>query len=474
MEKPLFTLFQTINSCYLFDSNRNNIYPVSPDAYQVLQDLQNGRKTLEEAKSCSQEISNLVKRGLLSTKRVQKIEHIYTPLAETFLSRRLQKVTLQLTQNCNFRCAYCHYTSNDGSQRTHSNKRMSIEVAKAAILYLRDHSIDTPSVYIGFYGGEPLLEFPLLKEVVAFCERQMKGKEIHYTVTSNGTLLTDEIIEFFSAHKFSLTISLDGPREIHNRSRVFNGGKGSFDTVIEKLHHFYKKYPDYFKTISINMVLNPSDDFDVINSLFSKYAFLKKIDVSSTLIDDVGATEKKVFKECYVEKENYHTFLKYLSLAERFPSKKCTPILMSYTGSVRKDMDEIRERPSFLDVCAPGGPCVPGESRLMVTVDGNFIPCERVSEVAEPMIIGNIYDGINLNKVYALLNIAQSTSESCRNCWAFSQCQLCAKYSEKNGALSSEMRLSYCKKSQKSAFHKLREFALIQEMKEYYNSSVIV
>lgn len=186
MEKPLFALFQTINSCYLFDSNRNNIYPVSPDAYQVLQDLQNGRKTLEEAKSGSQEISNLVKRGLLSTKRVQKIEHVYTPLIEPLLSRRLQKVTLQLTQNCNFRCAYCHYTSNDGSQRTHSNKRMSAEVAKAAILYLRDHSIDTPSVYIGFYGGEPLLEFPLLKEVVAFCERQMNGKEIHTYLSTNA------------------------------------------------------------------------------------------------------------------------------------------------------------------------------------------------------------------------------------------------------------------------------------------------
>ena len=100
-------------------------------------------------------------------------------------------MTLQLTQNCNFRCAYCHYTCNDGSQRTHSSKRMSVEVAKAAILYLRDHSVDTQSVYIGFYGGEPFLEFSLLKEVVAFCEDQLRGKDIHFTVTSNGTLLTE-------------------------------------------------------------------------------------------------------------------------------------------------------------------------------------------------------------------------------------------------------------------------------------------
>ena len=474
MEQPLFTLFQTINSCYLFDSNRNSIYPISQDAYQVLTDLKNGVKTLEEAKEGSQEISDLVKSGLLSTKHVEKIEHVYTPYAEHFLSRRLQKVTLQLTQNCNFRCAYCHYTCNDGGQRTHSETRLSEEIAKKAILYLRDHSIDTPSVYVGFYGGEPLLEFPLLKEVVSFSEEQLKGKEIHYTITSNGTLLTDEIIEFFSEHKFTLLVSLDGPKKIHNRGRVFNGGKGSFDTVIERLRHIYEKCPAFFRTMSINMVLNPSDDFDEINSLFSMYPFLNKINVSSTLIDDIGAAEKNVFKECYVEKEHYQIFLEYLSLAERFPQKKCTRVFMNYAGAVRKNLDEMIERPSFLDVCAPGGPCVPGEGRLMVTVDGNLIPCERVSEVADPMIIGNIQDGVDMKKVYALLNVAQSTSGDCKNCWAFSHCHLCAKYSEKDGSLSSQKRLSHCGESRNSALQKLRQYALIREMEEYYNTSAVV
>ena len=116
----------------------------------------------------------------------------------------------------------------------------------------------------------------------------------------------------------------------------------------------------------------------------------------------------------------------------------------------------------------------PGESRLMVTVDGDFIPCERVSEIADPMIIGNVRDGINMEKVRTLLNIAQSTSESCKNCWAFLHCHLCAKYSEKDGALSSEMRLNYCEDSRKGAENKLRQYALIREMNKYYNSSVII
>lgn len=474
MKQPLFALFRTINCHYLFDSNRNDIYPVSVEAYQILMKLKNGTITLEDAKNSSLEISNLIKNGWLSTKHVKKIEHVYTPFAESFLTRRLQKVTLQLTQNCNFRCAYCHYTRNDGSQRTHSEKRMSEETAKKAILFLRDHSIDSQTVYVGFYGGEPLLEFSLLREIVSFSDEHLKGKDVHYTITTNGTLLSDEIIGFLSDHKFSLLISLDGPRKIHNRSRVFNGGGGTFDAVIERIHHIYKSYPDYFKTISVNMVLNPSDDFDEINSLFSTHRYLKKINVMSTLIDDVGASEKNEFKSCFVEKERYQIFLKYLSLAQRFPQKKCSPVYKNYAGVVEKNLDELCERQSLLDTCAPGGPCVPGEARLMVTVDGNFVPCERVSEIAEPMIIGNIHSGIDMDKVYALLNIAQSTGEVCKTCWAFSHCHLCAKYSEKDGVLSSKSRLSYCDESRNGALHKLRQYALIREMKEYYNTYAIV
>ena len=76
MVQPLFYLFKTINSCYLFDSNRNNIYPISPDAYQILFNLKDGDITLEDAQNSSQEISELIKNGLLSVKHVKKIEHV--------------------------------------------------------------------------------------------------------------------------------------------------------------------------------------------------------------------------------------------------------------------------------------------------------------------------------------------------------------------------------------------------------------
>ena len=107
----------------------------------------------------------------------------------------------------------------------------------------------------------------------------------------------------------------------------------------------------------------------------------------------------------------------------------------------------------------------------MVTVDGNFVLCERVSEISEPMIIGNINSGIDMQKVYKLLNIAQSTAEYCKNCWAFHLCSLCAKNSDKAGVLSSEERLSYCTVSKSHAKDLLEKAVLIKEMTEIYGQT---
>lgn len=472
MAIPLFKIFRTINSDYLYDSNKNQIFPVSKEAASLLKKVESGKLSMEVAQSQSNEISSLRARGILSERRVEVIEHPYTELSEVLLTRRLQKVTLQLTQNCNFRCAYCHYTSNDGQQRTHSNRTMPIEMAKQAILFLRDHSIDTHEVFVGFYGGEPLLEFPMIEELVGFAEKELKGKKTHYTLTTNAVLLNDYMIQFFIKHKVDLVISLDGSKEAHDKNRVFaTNGKGTFNAIIEKLKEISEKYPTYFKKMTINMVMDPSVDFDKMNELFIRYPFMKKVHVMSTIVDDVGALEKNKYLESFTYKERYQLFLVYLNLLNRFPRNLITPIFRNYGGTVKEDMDIVSERDCFPKQAVPSGPCVPGEVRLMVTVEGNFILCERVNEISEPMIIGNIYDGINMKKVKNLLNLAQTTKEACQNCWAFSLCNLCAKHSDKNGTLSTEERLRYCNKSKNAAISKLRNVALIREMTEVYGQT---
>lgn len=196
--------------------------------------------------------------------------------------------------------------------------------------------------------------------------------------------------------------------------------------------------------------------------------------ISASTIDDVGATEKNVYTEEFTSKLQYHDFLTYLYIFNRFPDKLRSPIFSSQTSAIRKDLDSLTARENLPDKDAPGGPCVPGEVRLMVTVDGNFVICERVSEISDPMIIGNIDTGIQIEKALKLLNVAQITADQCKNCWVFSNCTLCAKYADVNGSLSASERLKYCQKAQHDACRMLRRKALIQEAAEIYHQSVII
>lgn len=469
MQPPLFQLFRTINSHYIYDTNKNQIYPISESCSDILSQVKRGKLSVQEAGTKSDEIKDLCARGLLSDNRVETLEHPYTSILHPLLTRRIQKVTLQLTQNCNFRCSYCHYTSNTGNQRLHANRKMPLDMAKDAILFLREHSVDTPEVYIGFYGGEPLLEFDMLEELVLFAEKELAGKKINYTLTTNAVLLTDRIIEFFIQHHIDIMISLDGSKESHDRNRVFAAtGKGTFDSIIHKLQEISVKYPAYFKKTTINMVMDPSIDFDEYTALFKQYPFMKKVNVMSTIVDDIGSEVKNVYKEEFTAKERYHIFLRYLNVFDRMPKNLCTPIFSSQNSALKEIASIVSERDQLPQKAVPSGPCVPGEVRLMVTVEGKFILCERVSEISDPMCIGNIKDGVDFKKIYDLLNVAQTTSEHCRNCWAFSLCNLCVKYSDKDNTLSAGSRLSYCNMSKSHAIDTLRKAAMIRELTEYY------
>jgi len=159
-------LFQTPNGCYFFDANKDEMIPISRESYQYLNEGQKENTGL--IKEMPTELSNLLKQGYLNPEStVKEIKHPYTDYLEIFLERKITMMTLQLTQDCNFRCKYCTYSEeHNKSQRSHSAKVMSWETAKKAVHFLRDHSADSKSVNIGFYGGEPLLEFSLLKKII--------------------------------------------------------------------------------------------------------------------------------------------------------------------------------------------------------------------------------------------------------------------------------------------------------------------
>lgn len=261
VEAPFIHLIKLHTKYYLYDVNSKMIVNISNDLFDFFKSNENIKAEIEIPHKLEDEVRRLLKYDLFSkTDTGYEIEYPQGTNLEEILNNCMRIMTLQVTQNCNLRCKYCVY-SGSYSNRVHSNKRMSFETAKSAIDFLYAHSSMTTSIGIGFYGGEPLLEFDLLKKCVEYAKMKFIGKDLSFTLTTNATLLTEEIMKFFVKNNFFVTISFDGPQVIQDKNRVMADGKsGSFETVMKNVEMFLNKYPDFSWHVSFNAVLDPTND----------------------------------------------------------------------------------------------------------------------------------------------------------------------------------------------------------------------
>lgn len=472
MDKPFIKLFHTPNAGYFLDVNKDEIVRISEGSFlylkAVLCDNADGLDLPEE-------LADLKSQGYLSSDPVVKqIHHFYSQFLETFLQRKLPKITLQLTQNCNFRCTYCVYNGASNSrQRSHSNKRMSWQTAKDAVDFLWNHSVDSSHVDIGIYGGEPLLEFPLLSKIVDYSERQFFGKELTFSLTTNGSLLTTEIIHFLQDHNFNLFISLDGPKEINDKNRVFADGRGTFDSVMKKIELINKITPDYFKNLGINMVIDPTNNFDCINSFYIKGAELSNVNLIPSYINYDYVNRKTAFSNEYMWRYEYQLFLAILTKFKRFPDKDLCPIAKVSITRAISEFSGFATGTALLEIDIPAGPCIPGQMRLFIDVSGRFYPCERVSEKSTAMCIGSLQDGFDIGKANYLLNAAALTQAECCKCWCFRYCMQCARSADdENGELSAVTKLDHCEEAQAAAYAKIKNFLIYKELPFLYSNQI--
>ncbi|HLO78352.1 MAG TPA: radical SAM protein, partial [Magnetospirillum sp.] len=137
-------------------------------------------------------------------------------------------VILNVNTGCNLACSYCY--KEDLSTPVHGN-RMDFATAARAVDLTFEAAAQRPSVNVVFFGGEPLTNVALIRQVVDHAEARARetGKRIDFSLTTNATLLNDELVDYFQAHRFGLTISMDGPRDIHDRHRRTIGGHGTYD-----------------------------------------------------------------------------------------------------------------------------------------------------------------------------------------------------------------------------------------------------
>jgi len=470
-EKPFIHLFSTPYGYYMFDVNKNIIIKIKKPVYEALiNEQQKNDCNSEIDEEVRKEIEILRTNGFLSTKRPKEIVHPENDFVEYRLKNDIRKMTLQVTQQCNLRCGYCPYSGDGELQRTHTNKRMSFETARKAIDFLIHHSKEAEIVNIGFYGGEPLLEFELIKKCVEYIKKKAEGKKVSYVITTNATLLNEEIVEYFEKNDIRISISLDGPREIHNKNRRFaSDGRGSFDTVMEKIEMIKNKYPGYFPKVGIIMVIDPENNVACTNEFCTNCETVSEMNVLPMIVDD-NYTEGKVFiPDDFIKKRNYELFKVYLYELGRVSRKNVSQIFLSQYYQEQNDFANIRPMEGLPEKWHHGGPCVPGESRLFINADGCLYPCEKVNEKSEVMKIGHIDSGFDLNKVRNLINIGKLTEDNCKNCWVITHCKICASQIDSENGLSVEMKKQSCKEVRSTVENLFRNYIALWEMKYMIN-----
>ena len=478
LNTPFIHLMKTPLAYYFFDVNTNRFVQIEEKLYNYLSLEQQADKNYTPIDNAIKDdainkaLEALRTDGFLSSKRPEKLRHGFSDHLDTILDKEILHITLQLTQQCNFRCVYCIYAPNEFEfQRSHSPKRMSKETAIKAIDFLAAHSSGTDRIALSFYGGEPLLEYDLMHELVLYAEELFEGRDLLFSVTTNASLITREIAEFLSQHNFILLISIDGTPQIHDRGRKFAAnGMGTYSTIESNLQMIQNDFSELYDKISFNMVVDTRFSTQEVHAFIMSNPLFKDKSVTLTVVNDGVNFEKHAFSEDYVINERAVQFYALLNYFGRFPSDKISnPAKIALETKLTKfKKAEYMSTKELPDIFSHGGPCIPGQKKLLVDTDGNFFPCERVSETSSDMQIGNLEQGINVEKCVQILNVCELTEHECKNCWALTHCILCVSRCDNNGCLSGDLKLSSCNDVRVIVRSEFNLFLFLNELKDKF------
>ncbi len=476
MIAPLFVKYRTKHDKnYLYDCGTGRIIEVDGVIYAIVDDfrfltdleilvkyaalgLENVRRALEELYAVTQKgclsdhpPAELCRVDVVSyCRRKEKIA--------TFWERTAGLLILGITERCNLCCAYCCFSGGFTGHRLHSQRSMSWEVAEKAIrFFLENDQAGDGSCSISFYGGEALLEFSLLKRCVAFAKikAELLGKKVRFAITTNGTLLNDEVVDFLMENGFLVLVSLDGPKAAHDRYRVFADGQGSFDLIHGNLRRFAERYPGYHYR-GLNVILAPPFDLETtagfIESFFDEYP-LTRVAMVNTGMEDrfpgaiTTATQYGCYSTALCQKNLDVSADKPVDIFRRFTREDHEQLMERWKSCMesiaRFGVTRSRERMRFnmllfeqqinfyhsrnVSRSSPDWyffiPCVPGLTRRFCDVDGNYRVCERVDD-SETYRLGNVWDGPDAKRLERTMELRRHFGD-CANCTALKTCDVC-------------------------------------------------
>lgn len=357
--------------------------------------------TREEILAAIADVKSLIDGGKLFT------PDKYAGLAGKIKNKNtdIKALCLHVSHACNLTCGYCFA----GEGRYHGEAAlMSPEVGKKALDFLIEHSGTKKNLEVDFFGGEPLLNWEAVKEIVAYARSREKetGKHFRFTLTTNGVLLDDEVIEFANREMTNVVLSLDGRRDIHDAMRRTPAGDGSYDLIVPKFKKLVEKRGGKGYYIRGTFTHGNTD-------------FTKDI----LHMADLGFTELSM--EPVVSKPDASYALTEEDFTELEHQYELLAVEMLRRQKAGKDLTFYH---FMLDL--EGGPCIykriagcgSGTEYLAVTPSGELYPCHQF--VGEPeYLMGNLWDGVtNLEKREAFSQCNAYSRPECQDCWARLYC----------------------------------------------------
>jgi len=321
-----------------------------------------------------------------------------------YINRLIRKIssdiTLTISQKCNLGCRYCYA---QGGTFGLDEGLMSEEVVLRSVDYLMEQTDGIDHVGIIFFGGEPLINFKLLRKVVEYSQDvgRKLNKRVSYSMTTNATLLTEEIVDFIQRYRFGLKISLDGPSEVQDYFRPFQNGRGTYEITERKVKILMAKRRSVSARPTLihqNLAINKHVEF------FEKLGF--------TRVGFGIATGRSFHKSAYdLTEEDLNIVLTEDEIAAENIFQRISQGRRTIYNPFEEGVRDIHERRRIRIRCGLGRGC------RTVSINGEFYPCHRFVGM-EKYIIGDIYSGIDKGKVFDMLRNYYRTKDACQKCWA--------------------------------------------------------
>ncbi len=471
----LFHTFKTSNNKYIYDSSTNNIIKIDENTYSYLNSLTKIELVNDTTPGFLEATKTLRSNGYLIPANFD-LENPLSFYVKDMLHSGMSTMILQLTMQCNMRCKYCFYSDKYPQTDNYSNTTMSYKVIKESLDFFIEHSYSCPQKTLGFYGGEPLLEVDKIYFAINYIKEHCKNSNINFSITTNATLLNEEIIDFLVKNNFILQLSLDGPANVHDKNRLLKNAKGTYEIVLDKIKYLFCNYPDYCeKNVSINAVFDHSESYNYIFNYFSNSPIFSKMYWKITYINDyiknnicINKNLKTTNNAQFKSKQVAYFYNKIKS--KEFIENKTYQDLFDYNSIENKLSQTYNGFPVSL---SKGGLCVPGITRLLVTPEGNFRVCEKTT-TNDIYTIGNVFSGFNSEKIRKLMNADIIAKNKCKNCWAIRLCDICvAKIDFSSPDYNSHLD-ELCIKTRNRISKSLNNLCLLQELmvKENTNEKV--